>query len=165
MTLPKLYLAGPDVFRKDSQSFFLWAQQTCRVCGFEAICPSDGDGTSENIFRNNLKRIQEADLLLANLNPFRGVEPDSGTVWEVAYAYGLGKSAFAYMTRGGSLATRVEKLYPPLSRNGGLFDRDGHAVENFGLPLNLMLQHSLDGVFFGSLEAALASIMRVGWRP
>jgi nucleoside 2-deoxyribosyltransferase len=31
-------------------------------------------------------------------------------------------------------------------------DPEGHAVEDFGLPLNLMLAHSLTGVVYGSEE-------------
>lgn len=45
-------------------------------------------------------------------------------------------------------------------------DPEGHAVEDFGLPLNLMLAHSLTGVAYGSedryegLSAALVMLRR-----
>ena len=46
--------------------------------------------------------------MLANLEPFRGSEPDSGTAFEVGYALALGKPVYAYLSDAG--ASRRERL-------------------------------------------------------
>ena len=46
---------------------------------------------------------------MANLNDFRGNEPDSGTVWEVAYAIGTGKKVVAYMTNTKAIVDRIKE--------------------------------------------------------
>ena len=71
----KLYLAGPDVFRADVQAWADEARALCRAHGHEALVPLDGDATSASeIYVQNLDLIAQADAVLANLNPFRGVE-------------------------------------------------------------------------------------------
>ncbi len=74
--------------------------------------------------------------MVANLNPFRGAEPDSGTAFELGYAAALGKPLYGYIQEGGSCAERL-----PCEWKGQEPDRDreGNQVEAFGLPLNLML--------------------------
>ena len=66
--------------------------------------------------------------MIANLNPFRGDEPDSGTCFEAGYAFAKGKTVYGYVS---DARTLREKL--------GEADENGFSVENFGLPLNLML--------------------------
>lgn len=141
----KLYIAGPDVFRPDAAQ---WAEQvraTCRMRAHEALIPLDGEETTPaGIFKNNLRLISEADVVLANLNPFRGQEPDSGTCVEVGYALALGKRVIGYAAALPSLRERVGKT-----------DGEGWTVENFGLPFNLMLAVPLQLVA-GGIEDCLA---------
>ena len=49
------------------------------------------------IFQANQAMIESCDIIIANLNPFRGPELDSGTVWKVGYALGLWKPVVGYM--------------------------------------------------------------------
>lgn len=56
------------------------------------MIPIDGEQiTANGIYHANLEMIRSADAVLANLNAFRGIEPDSGTCFEVGFATALGK--------------------------------------------------------------------------
>ncbi|WP_031762363.1 nucleoside 2-deoxyribosyltransferase, partial [Pseudomonas aeruginosa] len=91
------------------------------------------------IYRANVGLIERADCVLANLEPFRGSEPDSGTAFEVGYALALGKPVYAYLSDAGAYAERLARLAPEWLGEHPGEDRDGWQLEGFGLPLNLML--------------------------
>lgn len=140
-----IYLAGFDVFRADSLTWGEWLKQQCRRYDFEGVYPLDnqapaslsGPELAKWIYDANVALIREADMVMANLNAFRGAEPDSGTAFEVGYAVALGKPVWAYVDREDSLVQRLavaERDEP--ARH---VDADGYTVEDFGLNLNLML--------------------------
>ncbi len=133
----KLYLAGPDVFRSDAKQWAVQAQAQCAAAGHQALVPLDeGLSAADAIYRNNLRLLAEADAVLANLNPFRGDEPDSGTCVEIGYALALGKPIIGYAA---DLRPLRERLQAVADGAGCCRDGQGRAVEDFGLPLNLML--------------------------
>lgn len=156
----KLYLAGPDVFRPDAAA---WAEQSracCAATGHQALIPLDGvETTAAGIYQANIALIRSADAVLANLDPFRGAEPDSGTCVEVGFALALGKPVIGYLSRDESTTARVVRLQGhalPL-RDGRPLDADGLFVEDFGLPLNLMLAVPAR-IVVGGLDAALRAL-------
>jgi nucleoside 2-deoxyribosyltransferase len=138
----KIYLAGPDVFRPDAAHWAETARAICRDYGFIPLTPLDHpENQAEEIFHANLGLIREADLVVANLNPFRGAEPDSGTCFEMGVALALGKTVYGYVAKKDTAAQRVARYQgcPPLQDGDNLLDKNGLLIENFGLPLNLML--------------------------
>ena len=163
---PTVYLAGPDVFYPDAEERGKVMCALCAEQGFEGLYPlnapldPDIQPQSRAIFEANKAMLERADAVVANLRDWRGPEPDSGTVWGVAYALALGKPVIAYLPNSHSLRQRMTQTAPD-----GI-DPEGHAVEDFGLPLNLMLAHSLTGVAYGSedryegLSAALVLLRR-----
>lgn len=155
----KLYLAGPDVFRQDALAWAEEARQLCRAAGHTALIPLDGvETTAPGIFHANIDLIRSADAVLANLNPFRGCEPDSGTCVEVGFALALGKPVIAYLSIDETTTARVARVSGTdlEMRNGRLVDPDGLYVEDFGLPLNLMLAVPTKIVVGGLREALRA---------
>lgn len=46
-------------------------------------------------FRSDIAGIQNSDILLATLTD----NPDTGTIWEMGYAYGINKPVLAYNTK------------------------------------------------------------------
>ncbi len=149
---PSVYLAGPDVFYPDAR---LRGQAMCALCaehGFEGLYPLDApidpgiQPKSRAIFEANKALIDRADAVVANLRDWRGHEPDSGTVWEVSYALAKAKPVIAYLPNAQTLRQRMTEFAP-----GGV-DLDGNEVEDFDLPLNLMLAHSLTGLAYGEEE-------------
>jgi nucleoside 2-deoxyribosyltransferase len=119
--LKKVYIAGP-LFTSGECWYLEYINKMCREAGFETylphrdagLCPPSGEG-GEFFFNEDLKNLDEVDLVVAVLN---GREVDSGTAWEVGYAYARG--------------------YPIL----GIYDdkRISDAKANF----NPMLYHSID---------------------
>jgi nucleoside 2-deoxyribosyltransferase len=158
----KIYLAGPDVFRPDVAAWAATARALCRHHGLEPLLPIDhGETAPEKIFHANIAMIRTAQIVAANLDPFRGPEPDSGTAFELGYALALGKAIYGYVTRLETVAERVAvaegRCEPASVYAGRLTDQNGWAIENFGLPGNLMLAMPMP-IIAGGLEACLQSI-------
>ncbi|RDI98790.1 nucleoside 2-deoxyribosyltransferase [Dyella solisilvae] len=162
----KAYMAGPDVFLQNARERADEVRALCRQYGVVALLPADNDGEaaetqapsdealSLQIFRKNVALIDRADLVIANLEPFRGPSADVGTVWEIGYAFAQGKKIFAYSS---AISHYLSRVSPKQSLQAkGWVDEEGMLIENFGLFDNLMIHHSLDGVF-PSLQALLLS--------
>ncbi|ADV28521.1 nucleoside 2-deoxyribosyltransferase [Pseudoxanthomonas suwonensis 11-1] len=164
-----LYLAGPDVFRPDATRRGQELKALCARHGFEGLFPLDQDvpaditdpaGQAAWIYRNNIALIERADAVLANLDFFRGPEPDSGTCFEVGYAVAKGKPVYGYIPEQGSLAQRIRLRHPQAIGGDGLLDVHGWNIEEFGLPLNLMLSVPAPLVV-GDAGVALAHVARL----
>lgn len=91
-----IYLAGPDVFRPDAEAHGETLKALCAEFGFLGLYPLDHALPADIrepaaqaawVYRANVGLIERADCVLANLEPFRGSEPDSGTAFEVGYAW------------------------------------------------------------------------------
>lgn len=149
----RVYIAGHDIFRADAA---IWAESVrdLLAChGHQALIPLDGDEvTAGGIYRANIQMILSADAVLANLNPFRGDEPDSGTCFEVGFAIAQGLPVIGYLRDGRRQIDKVGDgdAERPLDANGQL-------IENFGLPLNLMLAIPCR-IVVGDLSAAVAEL-------
>ena len=152
-----IYLAGPDVFRADSVAWGRYLQQLCVQHGLQGLYPLDNEieplpdphQTAHAIAQANMRMIQQADGVVANLEPFRGAEPDSGTVFEVGVAVALGKPVWVYFPWEGPLVQQVTS-----SENGRC--HQGWLVEDFDLPRNLMLACQWQG-YSQNVEDAIAA--------
>jgi nucleoside 2-deoxyribosyltransferase len=162
VTIHRLYLAGPDVFRPDAAEYGRKLVALCADHGFTGVFPLDESlagglaprDAARRIYQANVAHIDSCDAVLANLDFFRGPEPDSGTCFEVGYAVARGKPVVGYIPEGGSFAERIRSRYPQ-AVGEGLADRAGWHLEEFGLPLNLMLGVPCR-VVVGDVRAALA---------
>lgn len=100
ITRPRVYLAGPDVFRPDAAQHFAMLRAICDTLGLEALSPFDEsapvDISAQAIYENNMRLLRSAQGVIANLAPFRGAEPDSGTVFEVGVAAAMGIPVAVY---------------------------------------------------------------------
>lgn len=140
----RVYLAGFDVFRIDAADYGRSLQRLCARFGFEGTFPLDpvapaGLPPAELaawIYRVNLAAIGAADVVMANLADFRGAgEPDSGTAFEIGFATALGKDVWGYRDHSLPLLRHV----PTTMSGAGPVCGRGFLVEDFGLPVNLML--------------------------
>lgn len=143
--MKKIYLAGFDVFAPDAVQRGAKMKMMCAEKGFIGLYPFDNEAdTAQAIFAGNCGLIDSTDIVIANLNAFRGAEPDSGTCFEVGYAFAKGKTVYGYLS---DARTMCEKL--------GAQDENGFSVEDFGLPVNLMLAKGAR-IVEGDFAAALA---------
>lgn len=143
--MKKIYLAGFDVFAPDAAQRGAKMKLLCAEQGFAGLYPLDNEANNAaDIFKGNCGLIEQADIVIANLNSFRGSEPDSGTCFEVGYAFAKGKAVYGYLSDGRTLRDKL-----------GAQDESGFAVEDFGLPLNLMLacaSRVVEGDFVAALR-------------
>lgn len=161
--MKKIYLAGPDVFEPDAIDVGEKLKILASKYGFIGLFPLDNmisnQGTPHEVARAirdaNIKLIESADIVMANLNPFRGIEPDSGTVFEVGYATALGKPVYCYCEDCREMIVRIrEKQQLDAS---ALQCRDGKIIEDFKLSHNLMM---IDQVVAMDAESCLAYIKK-----
>ncbi len=157
----KIYLAGPDVFETDAIEQGNALKKLCEKHGYKGLFPLDNeiicDGTPYDVAKTireaNVKLIEACDIVMANLNPFRGLEPDSGTVYELGYATALGKKVYAYTKDRRPMIERVQDAQN-LTDDATLC-QDGMIIEDFGLSHNLMM---LDTVVASDAESCLEYI-------
>ena len=157
-----LYLAGPDVFRPNAKQWAESARTLCRQYGYEALIPTDSnEERPDKIYAANVAMIRRAQIIVANLDSFRGAEPDSGTCFELGYAAALGKRLCGYVTDALTVVERVAHFERRNADGGelGRLDKQGWHIEDFGLPANLMLAISTP-ISAGGLESCLQFLKR-----
>jgi nucleoside 2-deoxyribosyltransferase len=91
-TTPRAYVAGP-LFDEGERWWIEQVDQLVADAGFITFLPHRDNPPKDEfnvraIFENDKRGIDEADVVVANLN---GVLTDDGTAWELGYAYAKGK--------------------------------------------------------------------------
>lgn len=163
---PLVYLAGPSVFRADWRAAAAEMKATCERLGAVGLYPMDGDAQGEGaklaaeIRRANMELLGRADVVVAEMTPFRGPGVDGGTAYEMGAGAALGKVVVGWTSDPRDYVARVSAFAPCQRDAGGaLRDPDGMAVEEFGVPLadNLMMAagHAVAGSFEEALRLAL----------
>ena len=141
----KIYLAGPDVFLPDSLKIAEAKKKICAKYGFMGIFPLDNVLDLSNlspfeagvrIYQNNTKLMDNCDLIVANMTPFRSPSMDVGTAFELGYMAAQGKPIFAYTNDDRLYSDRVTKTTPDL-------DENGMSIELFQMHDNLMLEGAI----------------------
>lgn len=183
-TDPKIYLAGPDVFYPDVAARYANLESLCEARGLVGVRPSDGGMSAlhaghelapytlaSRICEANIEHIKNCDAVVANMSPFRGsIEPDSGTVFEIGMAVALGKPVAVYLPQAGEdMASRIRAHFGDLPMDGNpdlrVDAKYGAMVEDFGLPLNLMIAcsatiHVSPAEALDSLAKSLDSVLQ-----
>lgn len=150
-----IYLAGPEVFLLDAATIGQSKKTLCKSYGFTGLFPFDNEITkppdgmriSGAIFAANVDLMRSADMVVANLSPFRGPSADPGTVFEVGFMAGLGKPTYGYSNVSATFLEKVRAF-----DNHVILDPDrqawvdsaGMSVENFELRDNLMIVECLE---------------------
>ena len=145
------YLAGPDVFLPNAVAHGQRKIDLCARYGILGRAPLNesipglADMSPEDawwaIYRKDISMMQECDIVIANLTPFRGASADSGTLIEVGWFLGQGRPIFGYSNTATGFAARsrhqVAAAPDPVA---------GLATEGFGLSDNLMIEGAvMDG--------------------
>jgi nucleoside 2-deoxyribosyltransferase len=139
-----VYLAGPDVFLPNAREHALRKVAICARYGLTGQPPLNEDIASlaelnESaaglaIFAKDVAMMEAADIIIANLTPFRGASADAGTLVELGWFLGRGRPIFGYSNTATLFRERSQAhlaaIPDPLA---------DITVEHFGLPDNLMI--------------------------
>lgn len=98
----KLYLAAP-LFTIGEQVQNAQLADQLRRFGYECFVPQEAEAnpradvqrTAKSIFLADVTGVDNCDVVVACID---GPDPDSGTAWELGYAYALGKPTVLYRT-------------------------------------------------------------------
>ena len=163
---PRVYLAGPDVFRTNAEAVGESKKALCGRFGVEGVFPMDtvpgappvDESDPRSIYRACVAHMDRCDALVADMTPFRGPSMDVGTAFEMGYAVARGLPVFGYSDLLGAYHARVSPRPAP-TEDSRLRDADGLLIEPFGLQDNLMVVIGcVDGTVHPSLEAALKAL-------
>lgn len=160
--MKKIYIAGPDVFELDSINIGKKLVALCEKYGYEGLYPLDNvvdfsqekNKIAQDIYEANVAMIERADIVIANLNPFRGKEPDSGTVWECGFASAKGKDVYGYMN---STKDYIQTFSSDekFEKDSIVVDKNDTLIEDFAYPVNLMISCSVNKIIQGNFEDVL----------
>lgn len=165
--MKKIYIAGFDVFEPNSIQIGEKYVSLCKDYGFKGLYPLDNvvdfnqekNKVAKDIYKANIELINQADIVIANINSFRGKEADSGTIWECGYASALGKKVYCYMKNNKNYIDTFEKNEMKIV-DGIKVDLENRTIEDFDYPINLMIACSVENIIFGSFEDCLKEIVK-----
>lgn len=149
----KIYLAGQDVFRNINDKTINNNIKLCYEYGFIPIDPSCVPESPLSIFKKCINEIDTCDIIIANLNPFRGKLVDDGTSFEIGYGYSKKKIIFGYTQYCNT---------PLINQYEG--DEEFPIVESMGNCVNSMLYGSIintSGCICENLEECLKIIKKI----
>jgi nucleoside 2-deoxyribosyltransferase len=98
----RVYLAAP-LFSEGERDYNLSIARNLRNNFFDVFLPQEaGDDSNtrdkeeqSRIFSENLKALEKSDIIIAVID---GADADSGTAWEMGYAYAQGKRVITLRT-------------------------------------------------------------------
>lgn len=162
---PTVYLAGPERYDEDAERIYEEMKRLCEKYGMQAYSPKDmAVGISKietnnpyikaaNMLDNCQRHVRNCDVIIANLNDYRGYECSNDVGFECGMAFGLGKRMYGYMDNACPMKDRV----PHLGEDKEFRDFTGANVENFDYPINLMFACSMQ-IFEGKFENVIQRI-------
>lgn len=165
--MKKIYIAGFDVFEPNSIEIGKKYVELCKKYGFKGLYPLDNvvDFNQEkrkiarDIYKANVNLINQCDIVIANINSFRGKEADSGTIWECGFATALGKKVYGYMKNELNYIDTFSKDEIKIIDNTKV-DLDNRVIEDFDYSINLMIACSVENIIFGEFEDCLKEICK-----
>lgn len=163
---PLIYLAGFERYDSNGEEVFARMKEICEKYGYEAISPLDrAPGVQEtssenpymkamNLFDRFQQHVRNCDLIIANLNDYRGYEINNDVAFECGMGFELGKKLYGYMDNADKLINRI----PHLGQDKEYRDQTGSNVEDFDYPANLMFGSSMD-IFEGDFESIIGKVI------
>ncbi len=167
MQRPLIYLSGFERYEADGAAAYERMKRICRSYGYEAVSPLDqAPGVDKidtdnpyvwaaNVFDNYQEQVRNCDIIIANLNDYRGYEINNDVGFECGMGFQLGKRLYGYMDHTDKLINRI----PHLGAEEGYRDQTGSNVEDFDYPANLMFACSMK-IFEGAFEEIIEKVIK-----
>lgn len=178
----KVYLAGPDVFKKDPVQVGKEKKLALKKAGHVGKFPMDPEikdfahdkKTAYTIAKGNEDLMDSCQVILINMTPWHGPSMDVGTAFEVGYMKHKAKYTPTLLIGyyegevQPDFTKRVAEMHyggnVHFAENGDVTDKEGISLENFDLPENLMIAaaiHHTGGEIFHSFDEAVNNISRL----
>ncbi len=163
--MPRVYLAGPDVFLPEPVARGDALKAICArhgLAGVYPLDPVDDDPAwaswpvARRISAKNVAHMLGCDAIVANLTPFRGPSADAGTIFELGFMAARGP-VFGWTNVAEDFSARTLAFLGPAARpdpGRGWVDGHGMAVEAFGCADNLMIDGALTALFRRAIPEA-----------
>lgn len=100
-----IYIAGPECFYPNGYELWDAMGKKAEYFGFCVVMPTKNELRLDNedlrknadeIFQNCAKAMNEATAIIADLEQFRGSEPDGGSLFEIGMAYARGLRCYGF---------------------------------------------------------------------
>ncbi len=141
----RVYIASSNRYSDSFENEKERIREEYRKKGYDAVFPFDGLNMDEIEkedpykaavleFKCNMALLHSSSYIVADLNDYHGLEPNSDVSFEAGYAYGEGLKCLAFMSDVRPMRERI----PHYGESRGFRDWAGNDVENFNLPVNLM---------------------------
>lgn len=160
---PLIFLSGFERYDENGIETLESMKKLCWHYGFHAVSPLDTARSKEKIqtenayhqaaclFQNVQYHVRDCDIIIANLNNYRGYEVNNDVAFECGMGYQLGKTLYGYMDDTRPLTDKI----PHLGEENEYRDHTGSNVENFNYPVNLMFACNMK-IFMGKFEDIIA---------
>lgn len=164
---PIVYLSSFERYQENATEIFAKMKEICEKYGFKVYTPVDqAKGVEKietdnpyvwaaNVFDNYQMHVRNCDIIIANLNDYRGYEVNNDVGFECGMAFQLGKKLYGYMD---NAAPCLEKI-PHMGEEKEYRDHTGSNVENFNYPANLMFGCSMK-IFEGKFEEIIKEVAK-----
>ena len=138
----KIYIAGPECFYTGGYDMLAAMKKIAEAKGFGVTLPNDHPLDMENpdlrkradsIFEDLKKVMLDTTVIIADLEAYRGSEPDSGTIYEIGMAYAKGARCYGYTRDKRPLAWKDQKY---TMRDGLVYDEHGKRAPYKELPFS-----------------------------
>ena len=162
----RIYLAVFERYDENAEVILKQMKDICQSYGYEAVSPLDlaaGVGLEETdnvyekagrLFQNYQQHVRDTDIIIANLNHYRGYEVNNDVGFECGMGFQLGKRLYGYMDDTSRMIDRI----PHLGEDKEYRDQTGSNVEDFDYPVNLMFACSMK-IFEGTFEQIIGDVM------
>lgn len=162
---PVVYLSGLERYDRDGAEKYEIMKKICDKYGMDAYSPMDwAEGVTKvetenpytaaaNLLDNYQQHIRNCDLIVADLNNYKGFECSNDVGFECGMGFQLGKKLYGYMDDTSPVKYRI----PHLGEELEFRDMNGCNVENFDYPLNLMFGCSMN-IFQGKFEEIMERV-------
>ncbi|MGN1398492.1 MAG: nucleoside 2-deoxyribosyltransferase [Erysipelotrichaceae bacterium] len=163
---PVAYLADFEMFLPDFPQTIKYWHNLCDKYGLVGYFPGEGVAKVKDysanqsemwkdICDNDIYGVVHCDFLIAQLDNWRGNQPDSGTAFELGLAIALNKPVYGFYTGEKEMILRSSISHFQLADE--LYDEKGYGIENQKYPLdNLFRLVKIADSFEGACQLARA---------
>ena len=130
---PVVYLADFEMFLPTCDETVRYWKATCEKYGLIGRFPGEGDPVEpgdnfwQRVFDHDFNHMLECDMCFAQLDDWRGHEPDSGTLWELGWFVALGMPSYGFYS---GPDTMLERKIEKHEEDGVFYDVNGFAIED-----------------------------------